>query len=109
MGTLVRPKAWDIPNKVLDVQIALEQLDTSVMRPAMSIKAKIETAHRSSVLAVPLKAVRTTGEGTLVKVKDKAGWREQKVKLGESNGVEVIVPEGLKPGDRVASDFAKAK
>ena len=27
MGKLVRPKAWDIPNKILDVQIALDQLD----------------------------------------------------------------------------------
>jgi hypothetical protein len=42
IGTLVRPKAWDIPNKVLDVQIALDQLDV-VMRPAMSIRLKIET------------------------------------------------------------------
>jgi HlyD family secretion protein len=109
MGTLVRPKAWDIPNRILEARIVLDQLDTSIMRPAMSIKVKIETNRRSNVIAVPLKSVRTTAEGTVVKVKTESGWREQKVNLGESNGDEVIITEGLKVGDRVAADFAKAK
>jgi multidrug efflux pump subunit AcrA (membrane-fusion protein) len=109
IGTLVRPKAWDIPNKVLDTQVALDQLDTSIMRPAMSIKVKIEIASINDCLAVPLKAVQITAEGALVKVKSDTGWREQRVALGESNGVEIIVTEGLEAGDRVAADFSKAK
>ena len=108
-GTLVRPKAWDIPNKVLDVQIALDQLDTVVMRPSMSIKVKIETGAIVDCLAVPLKAVLTTAEGAMVKVKTDAGWRRQKVKLGDSNGVDVVVLEGLTAGDRVALNFSRAK
>jgi hypothetical protein len=79
------------------------------MRPGMSLKTKIETAAIENCLAVPLKAVRTAAEGALVKIKTEQGWREQRVKLGESNGVEVAVIEGLKDGDRIASDFSKAK
>ncbi|MCI0524804.1 MAG: efflux RND transporter periplasmic adaptor subunit, partial [Acidobacteria bacterium] len=109
IGTLVRPKAWDIPNKILDIQIAFDQLDTSIMRPAMSLKAKVETSSIDHCLAVPLKAVRTTAEGSMVKVNADQGWREQQVKLGESNGTEVVIVEGLKAGDRIAIDFAKAK
>jgi HlyD family secretion protein len=109
IGKLVRPKAWDIPNKILDVQIALDQLDASIMRPAMSVKAKVETSSLENCLAVPLKAVRTTAEGSMVKVKTGQGWREQQVKLGESNGAEVVILEGLKAGDRIGADFAKAK
>jgi multidrug resistance efflux pump len=109
MGKLVRPKSWDIPNKILEVQIAFDKLDISIMRPAMSIKAKIETSSIENCLAVPLKAVRSTAEGTMVKVKTDQGWQQQQVKLGESNGTEVIILEGVKAGDRVASDFAKAK
>ncbi|HSE38669.1 MAG TPA: efflux RND transporter periplasmic adaptor subunit [Blastocatellia bacterium] len=109
IGTLVRPKAWDIPNKVLDVQIALDQLDIAVMRPAMSIRVKIETNSVADCFAVPLKAVLTTAEGAVVKVKSDAGWRTQKVKLGDSNGADIIVTEGLNAGDRVAADFLKAK
>jgi HlyD family secretion protein len=109
VGTLVHPKAWDIPNKVLDIQIAFDQLDISIMRPAMSVKAKVETSSIENCLAVPLKAVRTTAEGSMIKVKTGQGWREQPVKLGESNGTEVVIVEGLKAGDRVGADFAKAK
>jgi HlyD family secretion protein len=109
VGTLVRPKAWDIPNKILDIQIALDKLDTSIMRPSMSVKAKVETSSIENCLAVPLKAIRTTAEGSMVKVKTDRGWREQRIKLGESNGAEVVIIEGLKAGDRIGADFAKAK
>ena len=109
IGTLVRPKAWDIPNKVLDVQIALDQLDISVMRPAMSIRLKIETNSVADCMAVPLKAVLTTAEGAVVKVRSDTGWRSQKVKLGDSNGSDIVVSEGLNKGDRVAVDYLKAR
>ncbi|MEK6322203.1 MAG: efflux RND transporter periplasmic adaptor subunit [Acidobacteriota bacterium] len=109
IGTLVRPKAWDIPNKVLDVQIALDQLDILVMRPAMSVRVKIETNSIADCEAVPLKAVLTTAEGAVVKVRSDTGWRTQKVKLGDSNGTDIVVVEGLSAGDRVAVDFLKAR
>jgi multidrug efflux pump subunit AcrA (membrane-fusion protein) len=109
IGTLVRPKAWDIPNKILETQITLDQLDTAIMRPGMSVKTKIETASLKDCLAIPLKSVRTTAEGSLVKIKTDRGWRESPVKLGESNGAEVVVIDGLKAGDRIAVDFVKAK
>jgi len=109
IGKLVRPKAWDIPNKILDIQIALDQLDISIMRPSMSVKAKVETSTIENCLAVPLKALRTTAEGSMVKVRTDQGWREQQVKLGESNGAEVVIVEGLKAGERIGADFAKAK
>jgi HlyD family secretion protein len=109
IGTLVRPKAWDIQNKVLDVQIALDQLDVSVMRPAMSVRVKIETNAIADCAAVPLKAVLTTSEGAMVKVRSDTGWRQQKVKLGDSNGTDIVVVEGLNSGDRVAADFLKAR
>jgi HlyD family secretion protein len=109
MGTLVRPKSWDIPNKVLDVQVALDQLDTQIMRPGMSLKTRIVTASIPDCLAVPLKSVRTTTDGSKIKVKTEQGWREQSVKLGDSNGSEIVILEGLKAGDHIAGDFAKAK
>lgn len=109
VGTLVRPKAWDIPNKILDVQIALDQLDILVMRPAMSVRVKIETNSIADCVAVPLKAVLTTAEGAVVKVRADTGWRAQRVKLGDSNGTDIVVAEGLSNGDRVATDFLKAR
>ncbi len=109
IATLVRPKAWDIQNKIIEVQIALDQLDVSVMRPGMSNKTKIETGAIENCLAVPLKAVRSTAEGSRVKIKTEQGWVERAVKLGDSNGTDIIITDGLKAGDKIASDFAKAK
>ncbi len=109
IGTLVRPKSWDIPNKILDAQITLDNLDTSIMRPGMSARTKIETASIANSLAIPLRSVRATIDGSLVKLKTEQGWVERLVKIGDSNGVEVLVLEGLIAGDRIAADFAKAK
>ncbi len=105
----MRSKAWDIPNKILEARIVLDKLDTAIMRPAMSIKSKIETGVISDVLAVPLKAVHTTSEGSLVRIKTAAGWQDRRVRLGQSNGTDVVIEEGLKPGDRIATDYSKAK
>jgi multidrug resistance efflux pump len=109
IGTLVRPKAWDIPNRVLEVQITLEELDTSVMRPAMSIKARVETDLLENCLAAPLRSVLTTAEGSMVKVKTDAVWQSRRVQLGRSNGTDVVITSGLDAGDRIASDYSKAR
>lgn len=109
MDTLVRQKAWDIQNKILSVEVELDQLDTNLMRPAMGIKTKIETGALTNCLFIPLKAVKTTEAGTLVKVRTQTGWREQAVRLGEANATDVVILEGLKAGDQVASDYAKVK
>ena len=109
MDTLVRQKAWDIQNKVLSVEIELDQVDTSLMRPAMGIKTKIETGAIADCLFVPLKAVSTTDAGAQVKVRSSNGWNLQTVKLGAANASDIVILEGLKAGDRVASDFTKAK
>jgi len=109
IGTLVRSKAWDIPNKILEVRIGLDRLDTAIMRPAMSIKSKIETGTISNVLVVPLKAVRTTAEGSIVRIRAGTGWQDRRVRLGDSNGTDVVIVEGLHAGERIAADYAKAK
>ncbi len=106
---LVRQKAWDVQNKILPVEIELDHPDVSIMRPSMSLKAKIETGVLNDCLFVPLKAVRTTAEGSRVKLRTETGWREQLVKLGESNAADVVIVDGLRAGDRVASDFNRVK
>ncbi|HMG33807.1 MAG TPA: efflux RND transporter periplasmic adaptor subunit [Blastocatellia bacterium] len=108
IGTLVRPKSWDIPNKVLEVRIALDHLDTSVMRPAMSINVKIETDRAEDQIAVPLRSVVTTSDGSFVKTKSQNGWIPRAVKLGRSNGRDVAIVEGLSAGERIAADYTKA-
>jgi multidrug resistance efflux pump len=109
IATLVRTKSWDLPNKVLDVQVLLDRVDTSAMRPSMTVRARIETASYNGVLAIPLSAVRMLAGKPMVRVNAGAQWRDQIVELGKSNGLEVIITSGLQPGDRIAPDYAKIK
>ncbi len=105
IGTLVRTKAWDQPNKVLEVQIVLATVDPAVMRPAMTVRARIETASYDGVLAIPLRAVRKVAGKPTVRTKVGSAWTDRNIELGESNGVEVIVKRGLAPGDRIAAAY----
>jgi multidrug efflux pump subunit AcrA (membrane-fusion protein) len=98
-----------VPNKILEAQITLDQLDTSIMRPAMSIKVKIETESLSNVLSVPLKAVHQTGEGWQVRIRSNGTWGDRSVRLGESNGTDVVIVDGLSTGELIAPDYGKAK
>jgi HlyD family secretion protein len=109
VGRLVHSKSWDVPNKILEAQIALDRLDTAIMRPAMSIKVKIETESLSNVLSVPLKAVHQTGEGWEVKTRSNGTWRDRRVRLGESNGTDVVIVDGVSSGELIAPDYGKAK
>ncbi len=109
IGTLVRTKAWDQPNKVLEVLIALATLDPAVMRPAMTVRARIETASFSGVLAIPLRAVRSVAGKPAVRARVANAWTDRYIELGESNGSEVVVKRGLSPGDRIAAVYRKAE
>ena len=109
IGRLVRSKAWDVPNKIIEVEIALDNIDVNTMRPSMSLKAKLETASIDNAIAVPLSAVYVGATGSLVKVKTPQGWQQREVKLGDSNLSEVVVLEGLKSGEKIAADFSKVK
>lgn len=109
IGTLVRSKAWDIPNRILEIQIVLDHLDTAIMRPAMSVRSKIETGVISNVITVPLKSIHTTSQGSMVKIRTGTGWQDRPVRLGQSNGTEVVIEDGLRTGDRIAADYSKPK
>jgi len=109
IGRLVHSKSWDIPNRILEAQIALDQLDTSIMRPAMSIKVKIETESLPDVIAVPLRSLHQAGDGWLVKVNSNGEWRDRPVRLGASNATDVVVTEGLTEGERIATEYGKAR
>ncbi len=109
IGTLVRPRSYDIPNKILEVQLSLDRIDTAIMRPGMSLKARIETGRLSDVLTIPLRAVHTTAQGSWVRVRAGGNWRDQQVKIGESDGTSAVLLEGLRSGDRIAADFMRAR
>jgi HlyD family secretion protein len=88
-----------LPNadaKVFEVQIKVDGSDL-ILRPSMTTGNQIITKTIDNVVYVPLESVQA-GPDSIPFVYMKNGTR-QVVVLGESNENNVIVEQGLKPGD----------
>jgi RND family efflux transporter MFP subunit len=93
--------------KVYTTLIRLED-HPPLLRPGFTATVEIVISERDGVLTIPIKALPGGGPPPHVAVKMPDGrfeWRE--VKLGEGNDARVVVEQGLKPGDQVATDFSE--
>lgn len=69
--------------------------------PGQFVRAKVEGVSLANAVSVPRKAVMTSAQGTAVFVVDSEEKAQpQPVKIARNMGNNVIVTEGLKPGDR---------
>jgi multidrug efflux pump subunit AcrA (membrane-fusion protein) len=90
------------PIKVIGVNIALEKLDASRMRPGMQFRGRLETGKVAGVVLAPLGAVFMRSDGPVVFRRTATGFDKVKVVLGQRSRVQVEVKSGLQAGDRVA-------
>ncbi len=98
----VRQRSWRTPGKGFKVEIALDQTDPLIMRPAMRFRGEIETGRRTKLIVVPRDAVFLRDTGPVVWVDGRLGWTERAVRLGRSNRRLVEVLEGVSVGDHVS-------
>lgn len=69
--------------------------------PGQFVRAKVEGVSLANAVSVPRKAVMTSAQGTAVFVVDaEEKAQPHPVKIARNMGNNVIVTEGLKPGDR---------
>ncbi len=90
-----------LPNadaKVFEVQIEVDGTDP-ILRPSMTTGNKIITKTISDVTYIPLESVQT-GNDSIPFVYHKNGDK-QIVVLGESNENNVVVEQGIAPGEQV--------
>ena len=102
LGHTVRQKSWRTPGKGYKVQVALDQTDPTVMRPAMRFRGDIETGRIPGLLLVPRDAVFLRDRGPTVWVRRALRWEERPVRLGRSNRRQIEIVDGLREGDRVS-------
>lgn len=102
VGRTVRQKSWRTPVKVYKVEIALDQTDPTVMRPAMRFRGEIETGRVQGLLLVPREVVFLRDAGPAVWARRALGWREVPVRLGRSNRQKVEILSGVAEGDRLS-------
>ena len=87
--------------KIMKVEITLDRVDASKMRPGMRFRGTLETERAAGVVLVPTDAIRITKEGPTVLVRGAVSNREQLIDIGRRNNEMVEVARGLEAGDRV--------
>lgn len=90
------------PIKVIGVNIALDKLDATRMRPGMQFRGRLETGRFLGVVLVPIEAVFMRPDGPIVFRKTSSGFEKVKVVLGQRSRVQIEVKSGLEAGDRIA-------
>ena len=90
------------PVKVLQVKIAVENLDVRRVRPGMAARFQVTIDRFSDVLAVPLSVIALDNGKSYVWVKKKDGAEKRQVRLGKNNGIVAVIDSGLSEGEQVA-------
>jgi membrane fusion protein (multidrug efflux system) len=92
--------AVDVNSGTVRVRAVLKNTDAQLI-PGQFIRARVEGVQLTNVVAVPRKAVMSSAQGQFIWVvngEQKVEFRP--VQVGRSMGNNIIVTEGLAPGDR---------
>ncbi|WP_129776399.1 efflux RND transporter periplasmic adaptor subunit [Peristeroidobacter soli] len=92
--------AVDVNSGTVRVRAVLKNAEAQLF-PGQFIRARVEGVQLSSVVAVPRKAIMSSAQGQFIWVvngEQKVEFRP--VQVGRSFGNNIIVTEGLAPGDR---------
>ena len=87
--------------KVFEVLVDLDQAD-SILRPGMTVSARIQISTIENVVSVPIEAVFDDGGKPVVYVQQSSSFDKRAVTLGDKNDNFIIVTKGLKEGEKVS-------
>jgi HlyD family secretion protein len=86
-------------NVVLDFAEPLDRVQT--VGDGFRVEAHIVVYRAENVVKVPVGALFREGEGWAVFVAEERRARKRAVKVPRRNGIEAMVEDGVKPGERV--------
>jgi hypothetical protein len=98
----VQRESFRSPQKVVRIDVAMDETDPKRMRPGMRFRGEIEIDRAKAALLVPVSAVRPTPEGPVVLRRAWRGTESVPVKLGRRGAETIEVLDGLDEGDVVA-------
>jgi HlyD family secretion protein len=101
IGKTIQAVSWNSPLRGLEVEIALDETDTTRMRPEMRFRGRIESGRVAGALLVPLRAIDRVEGQPAVRRLARMGESIVPVTLGRANDDMVEVLEGLAEGDRL--------
>lgn len=97
----VQRKSPHTSEKVVKVDIEVEETDRERMRPGMRFRGEIEVQRVPQTLLLPQEAVRMGAEGPRVTVRSLWGARQVEPTFGARNAHSFEILSGLKEGDQV--------
>lgn len=100
VGRTVDPQSRTFP-----IEVQLTNADGTILKPQMVVRMEVTREVVEGALVVPLSAVVRDEQGTTVYVVEEVDGRQvarlRRVLLGPSSGGNVIVTDGLQPGELV--------
>ena len=87
--------------KVFEVLVNIDQAD-SILRPGMTVSARIQVSTIPNVVSVPIEAVFDDGGKPVVYVDQGSSFEKRAVTLGAKNDNFIIVTKGIKEGEKVS-------
>ena len=98
----VQRESWRSEQKVVRLEIELDETDTLKMRPGMRFRGKVEIERVEQALLVDADSVFMKPEGPVVYRRTMWGHEAVPVELGRRNDDSVEVLKGLREGDDVS-------
>jgi RND family efflux transporter MFP subunit len=103
IDNLARSIDRDSPVKYFQTVVSIDKTDANLMKPGVKMKAEVRAGDLKSVIVVPRSAVTRKDADMIVHVQKAQGQFEPvKVKVGQGDLIQVVVTEGLQPGQVVA-------
>jgi multidrug efflux pump subunit AcrA (membrane-fusion protein) len=100
---IARPIDRDSPVKYFQTIVALDSAQPGITKPGIKLKASISAGSQSNVIVVPRSAVLNKDSAFLVFVEAGPGrFEESLVTLGRGDHIQVVVTDGLQPGQILA-------
>jgi len=97
-------RAVDAQTGTIRIRLAFDNKENG-LRPGMSATVKVYHDNGERAVLIPYKAVtEQMGEYFVYRVTDSSTVTQSKVSLGAVTGSQVIIKEGIKPGDRIVTE-----
>jgi len=104
VGTIAYNKSREMPSKVVDVALSLEEIDEKRMRPGMNLKGDIIAQEFRDALTVPLEAVIEIHQKSAVFVLEGGEPRLREVEVLTRTREKAVIGAGLEEGEKVWLD-----
>ena len=101
VASIGNPKETNPSVKVFEVLVDLDQAD-SILRPGMTVSARIQVSTIPNVVSVPIEAIFDDGGKPVVYVEKGSSFDKRFVTLGEKNDNFIIVTKGVNEGEKVS-------